>query len=150
MRSLSPFWSVWKRLFSALRLRHAGAMVAIACILGALAYACSEDTPEGSIRGTVFVADTNRPLPGVKIYLEPDSTPGHGYGYGDDARESRYTISGQDGHFSLSHVPAGGYYLSGSSRSHTVSQSPLSVEEGGETIAHLPLTRSQKDLEIKV
>src|SRR5207245_5372096 len=50
MRAPSPFWSRLKGALTALRPRHAAAMVAIACILGALAYAFTEDRPEGSIQ----------------------------------------------------------------------------------------------------
>src|SRR5690349_17269801 len=88
-------------------------LTALSCIGWALAYAVSEETPVGSVRGEVFLAENNKPMAGVEITLQPIGATGYGPG-----AHMRYAVSGQDGSFSLAHVPAGYYEITAIAHSH--------------------------------
>lgn len=120
----------------------AAVLAALVCIAWAFGYVFSQETPVGSVRGQVILDDSNRPLAGVEIYLRPLKAKGR-------ARQVRYTLTGEDGKFLFTHVPAGTYNISATSRAHNASDTEITVDEGGTTPVILAMQRSESELAMK-
>src|SRR5262249_25134997 len=136
--------SAFPRLLAALRPRHAAALVALAGIGAAFAYAFSEETPVGSIHGQVYILDPLRPLSDVELTLYPTGLKGK-----DRRLRIPYARRGADGPFASSNVPAGPYPPTASAKSHHANGSLVYVDEGQTTGLALPLERTEPDLQVK-
>ncbi|HLV79117.1 MAG TPA: alpha-2-macroglobulin family protein, partial [Chthonomonadaceae bacterium] len=117
-------------------------MAALAVIGAALGYLFSQETPMGRVRGQVILADTNRPLGDVEVYLTPA-------GKGHIDRHVRYAVSGENGRFLFARVPAGEYKVAATARAHEAHDVLLTVYEGGTTPLTLMLGRSEAELAMK-
>src|ERR1041384_5119777 len=127
LRVLTALW--------ALRPRPAAARVALALVGWGGGCPFSRETPVGSVRGQVLLMETGRPLSGADITLQP---AGRGRRHGRPFR-MRYAESGQSGWFTFTHVPAGVYSVSASSRAHSSSDTEITIDEGGTALVTLPM-----------
>jgi uncharacterized protein YfaS (alpha-2-macroglobulin family) len=144
MRRLSGLLASLPRLLYALRPHNAAMLVALAGVGAAFAYAFSEETPVGNIRGQVYIVGPNRPLSDVEITLYPTGLKGR-----DRRFHIRYADSGADGRFTFTNVPAGTYQIAASAKSHRTGNFSVYVDEGRTTEQVLPLDRSEPDLQVK-
>src|SRR5262245_36186702 len=88
-----------------------GTVFALLLVVLAVGYMIWGETPTGRVEGVVVLTDyAGRPLADADVYLNPEGDNG------GDGRRHRYAKTDRAGRFVLSHVVAGSYTLSASSR----------------------------------
>jgi hypothetical protein len=110
-------------------LKRGGALsflVVAALLFIVVSLGITEETPLGSISGSVKMQENGSPLPNVAVILSP-LTPA---GSEDETIKGRVTYSDKDGNFTLSNVPAGGYKIEASARVHSLPPADVMVSEG--------------------
>ncbi len=135
--------SSFGRFIAAVRPSHIAPIVALLGVGTALRYAISEETPVGRVKGHVLLAESRQPLGEVHVTLMPISAVN---GVDEEETHIRRAVSDEHGQFSLAQVPAGSYYLSASTRAHSVTNDYVTVDEGGTSEPTLMLTKSEPDL----
>src|SRR5579862_4794013 len=127
--------------------RRIAPVLAIVFITFAVSAAIQQDPASGSLRGKVYVRDSNRALAGVQIVLDPvlmPNTPGDRV-----LSRVRTVISHGDGTFVLPHLMAGSYTLSAFTRAHSISGQQVTITEGSATEIFVTLDRSIAPLAVK-
>ncbi len=91
---------------------------ALICIGAALVLAIRQETPTGSLRGTVVADESGNPLP-ASVMLTAIGT--HGY---------HSTEASTDGSFQFTRLPAGDYTMEISSKAHSMDPVHVTIDEG--------------------
>lgn len=101
------------------RSKHILAMIVALLSIGiTLVIAIAQETPVGSLSGTVIAQDTGNPIEADVFLTSPDK------------RVQRRTRSDKDGEYRFGSVPAGEYNLQASSKAHELKQTPITIREG--------------------
>jgi uncharacterized protein YfaS (alpha-2-macroglobulin family) len=128
-------------------LKRGGALsflVVAALLFVVVALGITEETPLGSISGSVKMQESGSPLPGVAVILTPLGTPGDQ----DETLKGRVTYSDKEGNFTLSNVPAGGYKIEASAKVHSLAPADVMVSEGKTTNLDLELKAGDPSLNL--
>lgn len=128
--------------WSALLPRNGALLVALAGIAWALTFTVSNEAPVGKVTGKVLLEDARRPLDGAEVFLQAVGARGR-------RLRVRYAVTGPDGSFVFSRVPAGTYYVSATSHAHAAKGEKFSVDEGKASERLLLLKRSRPELALR-
>jgi hypothetical protein len=127
-------------LLVTLRPRQAGVLAALVFVGWACHFAFSEETPRGSLRGRVVLAETLKPIAGVTLYIT------------DEEATKRYAIrraiSDKEGRFFFPAITTGAHSLSAHAKAHSANNCLVYIDEGEEAQITLVLWRSQPYLAI--
>lgn len=125
-------------------LKRGGALslvVGALLLLVMLALGITEETPLGSVRGSVRMSESGLPLPGAVVMLTSINT-------GPDAPKPRVAFADKAGAFNFLNVPAGDYKIEASAKAHDLPSTWVSVQEGAPTPLDLELTPKDPELRI--
>lgn len=123
------------------RPRPAGAIVAVLCVVGALAFAISGEPPVGRLEGRVVDAQRDTPVVGAQVVVTPTET-------GDAKLRIRYALSDDNGRFTVTHIRTGAYEVSASLDTYSVEQASATVHEGRTTQVALRLVAARPQLQL--
>ena len=124
-----------------LRPRTAGAIVAVLCVVGALAFAVSGEPPVGRLEGRVVDAQRDTPIASAQVVVTPTDTR-------DAQQRIRYAVSDDTGRFTVTHIRTGAYEISASLDTYSVEQASATVHEGRTAQVALRLVAARPQLQL--
>ena len=117
------------------------ALLALAAVTYALQFSIMQEQPTGNLAGKVTLSETGKPFSGAEIHLTYQ-------GNSKNPAGERFIKSDTDGRFSISHLLAGTWTVSASSRAHEVQVENVDVDEKGRSDITLAMHRNQADLAV--
>ncbi|MEA2552282.1 MAG: alpha-2-macroglobulin, partial [Fimbriimonadaceae bacterium] len=116
-------------------------ILGVAMLLVLLTMGITQETPLGSVDGSVRMGESGLPLPGAAIIISPVFVNA-------DTPKDRVVFSDKKGEFFVNALPAGEYKIEASAKAHTLPATQISVREGAVTALDLEL--KPKDPELRL
>lgn len=116
-------------------------VLGLALLFALLALGITQETPMGSISGSVRMAESGLALPNSAIVVSPVSVT-------EESPKPRVVFSDKQGAFQLSALPAGDYKIEASAKAHELTPTRIAVREGSVTTLDLEL--QPKDPELRL
>jgi alpha-2-macroglobulin len=122
--------------------RLAAMLAALVAVTGAMAFVMAQQPAVGRLEGAVVSSRTGAPLANARIVVTPAET--------EDGTERRtlYAVTGGDGRFRLSQVPAGAYQVSVYLDTYTVRHEDVTVDEAQTADLRFALATTRPDLQV--
>ncbi|MDQ2985534.1 MAG: MG2 domain-containing protein [Armatimonadota bacterium] len=95
-----------------------------------VAYGVRDEMRLGELRGSVYMTESERPLPGATVMLRRRSEPG-------TYVQMRSIETDENGNFDFGRLPTGSYTIEAYAKAHSVDESVLSIREGDVTTMSL-------------
>jgi len=117
-------------------------LVVAAILFMIVSMGVTEETPLGSVAGTLKMSENGAPLSGVAVILTPL------YSDGEEAQRGRVTYSDKLGNFIMSGLATGSYKIEANAKVHTLPPTDVIVREGGVSHLDLELNPEQPSLNL--